>query len=320
MKYNTLGNTTIQISELGFGASAIGGMFNKAETAEAIKTVHLAFDRGINYFDTSPAYGRMNSAYGPTTSEIILGKALKGIKRSEYTLSTKAGKTSSLPPHLNFRYNAIINSVESSLKRLHTEYIDILFLHDIEYDKGKHLDTALNEGLQALRELKKTGKIKYIGISCYSIEVLNKVIQNYDLDVLLVHNHYTLINNQLLTLIPKIKEKGIGLVSASPFASGLLTNQGPPDWYPTSKKDLDIMAKTLNFCEKNKVQIEKLAIQYALSNPEIPTTLFSCNQQSHLNQNINWSEEPTNSIMIKNLCGLLKPLQNKDFDFGAYND
>ncbi|WP_339710515.1 aldo/keto reductase [uncultured Kriegella sp.] len=320
MRYNTLGNTTISISELGFGASAIGGMFNRAEKNEALKTVHLAFDRGINYFDTSPAYGRMNSAYGPITSEIVLGSALKDMKRSEFVLSTKAGKISSLPPELNFSYHAIINSVESSLERLQTDYLDIVFLHDIEYDKGRHLDMALNEGLEALRDMKKAGKIRFFGVSCYSIEVLNNVIPNYDLDVVLVHNHYTLINNQLLELIPKIKEKGMGLVSASPFASGLLTNQGPPDWYPTSKKDLCIMDKTLNFCKENNVHIEKLAIQYALGNPEIPTTLFSCNQQYHLNQNVDWSEEPADNVMIENLCTLLEPLRNKDFDFGAYND
>ncbi|MDO6518711.1 aldo/keto reductase [Zobellia uliginosa] len=320
MKYNTLGNTGIKISELGFGASAIGGMFNTGETNEALKTVQTAFDRGISYFDTSPAYGRTNSVYGPTTSEILLGKALKGIDRSEFILSTKAGKTSSLPPELNFRYDAITHSVESSLKRLQTDYLDILFLHDIEYDKGKHLDTALTEGLTALRDLKKAGKIRCVGISCYSIEVLNKVIPNYDLDVVLVHNHHTLINNQLLELVPQIKEKGMGLVNASPFASGLLTKQGPPDWYPTTKKDLAIMDKTLKFCKENNVHIEKLAIQYALSNSEIPTTLFSCNQLYHLNQNVDWSEELADKDMLEKLLTLLEPLRNKDFDFGAYND
>ena len=320
MNYNSLGNTGISVSELGFGASGIGEMFDKTTEKEAIKTIYRAFDRGINYFDTSPAYGRQSSAYGPTTSEIVLGRALKEIKRSEFVLSTKAGKITSLPPELNFSYNAITDSITSSLKRLYTDHLDVAFLHDIEYDKGKHLDMALNEGLKALEDLKKIGKIRFFGISCYSVEVLKKVIADYDLDVVLVHNHYTLINNQLLELLPKIKDKGMGLVSASPFASGLLTKQGPPDWYPISKEDLCIVAKTLDFCKDDNVHIEKLAIQYALSNIEIPTTLFSCNQEKHLNQNVDWSEEKTDDAMIVKLCNLLEPLRNKDFDFGSYND
>ncbi|PXX25394.1 aldo/keto reductase [Arenibacter sp. ARW7G5Y1] len=320
MKYNTLGDTNIKLSELGFGASAIGGMFNGVEKNEAIKTVHAAFDRGINYFDTSPAYGRNTSTYGPVTSETILGQALKDIKRSEIILSSKAGKISSLPPELNFSYQAILKSVEGSLNRLQTDYIDLLFLHDIEYNKGRHLETALDEGLSALRDLKKAGKIRAVGISCYSMDVLNKVIPNVDLDTVLVHNHYTLINDELLGLMPKIKAKGMGLVSASPFASGLLTHQGPPDWYPVDKKDLCVINKTLNFCLENNIPIEKLALQYALSNPEIPTTLFSCTERSILNKNIDWIEEPVAQDIIEDIRKYLEPIRNKDFDFGAYND
>lgn len=97
MKYNQLGNTALKISELGFGASAIGGMFDLSKKKESLETVQLAFDRGINYFDTSPAYGRPNSVHGPATSEIFLGQALENISRVDYILSTKAGKRHHCP-------------------------------------------------------------------------------------------------------------------------------------------------------------------------------------------------------------------------------
>lgn len=320
MKYNILGDTGLRVSELAFGASSIGGMFEAFNETEAIKTIHQAFDRGINYFDTSPAYGRETSPYGPTTSEVILGKGLKGHERSDFILSTKAGKISSLPPELNFSYAHIVQSVESSLKRLQVDCIDILILHDIEYDKGKHLDLALTQGLDALRDLKKQGKIKHFGISCYSVPVLEKVIQGYNLDAILVHNHYTLIDDILVSLLPKIQSKGIGLISASPFASGLLTSQGPPDWYPISKEELNIVAKANDWCNHNNVAIEKLALQYALSSPGIPTTLFSCATRQLVDKNINWSEEPINLSLVQELKLLLKPIQNKDFDFGGYNE
>lgn len=320
MKYNKIGSTDLRVSELGFGASSIGGMFEKVDEEEALRTIQCAFDRGINYFDSSPAYGRPTSPYGPATSETILGKGLKGLKRSEFVLSTKAGKFSSLPPQFDFSYAAIVQSVESSLKRLQVDYIDILILHDIEYDKGRHLKIALGEGLEALKDLKKQGKIGFFGISSYSLPVLEKVIQDCDLDVLLVHNHYTLIDDMLSGLLPKIQSKGIGLINASPFASGLLTSQGPPDWYPISNEDLNIVRRALDYCKRNNVALEKLALQHGLSNPKIPTTLFSCSTKQMVNQNINWSEEPLNLSMIRNLKILLQPIRNRDFDFGGYNE
>jgi L-galactose dehydrogenase len=319
MEYNILGNTGLRVSELAFGASSIGGMFESVDENEALKTIHQAFDRGINYFDTSPAYGRETSPYGATTSETILGKGLKELKRSEFVLSTKAGKISSLPPELNFSYSHIVQSVESSLKRLQVDHIDILILHDIEYDRGKHLDMALTQGLDALQDLKKQGKIKHFGVSCYSVPVIEKVIQDYNLDAILVHNHYTLIDDKLSGLLPKIQSKGIGLISASPFASGLLTSQGPPDWYPISQEELNVVGKANDWCKDNNVAMEKLALQYALSCSGIPTTLFSCTTRQLVDQNVNWSEEPINLAMVQELKTLLKPIQNKDFDFGGYN-
>ncbi|SFB87255.1 Predicted oxidoreductase [Algibacter lectus] len=320
MKYNTLGKTDLLVSKLGFGASGIGGMFGKTNETEAIKTIHQAFDRGINYFDTSPAYGRNDSKFGPLTSEITLGKGLTTIDRSKIVISTKAGKTASLPPEFNFKYQSIINSVEASLKRLQTDYIDMVFLHDIEYDKGKYFNLAMDEGLKALRKLKEDGKIRFYGVSGYPIELITSVIENHQVDAILAHNHHTLINNLLLKLIPKAKEKKISLINASPFASGLLTKKGPPDWYPVTETQLFTVKKAIDFCLKNGVPIEKIALQFSLENPEIATTLFSCTEEKTLNQNIDWIEEPIDVLLIKEVYSLLEPLRNMNFDFGDFNN
>ena len=319
MNYNTLGKTGLSVSKLGFGASGIGGMFGKTEETEALKTIHQAFDRGINYFDTSPAYGRSDSRFGPLTSEIILGKGLKTIDRSKIVLSTKAGKQASLPPEFNFKYEAIINSVEASLKRLQTDYIDMVFLHDIEYDRAKHFDVAMDEGLKALSQLKKDGKIRFYGVSGYPIELISDVIKTYSVDVILAHNHYTLINNLLLELIPKAKSKDISLINASPFASGLLTKKGPPDWYPVTTEQLSIVKKAVDFCTKNGTTLEKIALQFSLGNPEVATTLFSCTEAKTLNQNIDWIEESIDILIIKEVYSILEPLRNINFDFGEFN-
>ena len=85
MKYNHLGKTGLNVSRLSFGASSLGGVFHPVDESEAIAAVHAALDRGINYFDVAPAYGA-------TRSETVLGKALKGVSRDRYYLSTKVGK------------------------------------------------------------------------------------------------------------------------------------------------------------------------------------------------------------------------------------
>ncbi len=319
MNYKILGKTSLRVSELGFGASTLGGLFNDVDEKEAIKTVHEAFDQGINYFDTSPAYGRPDSPYGAVTSETILGKALRDLNRSEFILSTKAGKFASLPPELDFHYDKIVQSVESSLKRLHTDYLDILILHDIEYDKGRYLDTALSEGLEAAMDLKKEGKIKSFGISCYAIPVLERVIRDHNLDLVLVHNHNTLTDDLINQLIPGIQAKAMGLICASPFASGLLTSQGPPDWFPITEEELDLIQKAIDWCSEKNISIEQLAFKHAISHPDITTTLFSCNTRKMLRKNIEWAKEPSDLSLIRDLRNLLKPLRNRDFDFGGYN-
>jgi aryl-alcohol dehydrogenase-like predicted oxidoreductase len=319
MKFNKLGNTNIEVSELGFGTSSIGGMFRASSEKKSIITIHHAMDRGINYFDTSPCYGRNTSLYGPETAEILLGKGLKGIRRSEFFLSTKAGKLTSIPPEFNFRYDAIIKSVEKSLRRLEVDFIDIVNLHDIEYHQGKYIKTALEEGLEALSDLKKQGKIGYFGIACYSMEVLEIISQQCELDTLLVHNHYTLIDDLLLKLLPLVRSKGIGLINASPFASGLLTSKEIPDWHPISKQGQEIIKKAIDFCRLKNVPIEKLAMQYALTTPEIPTTLFSCSSKESIDLNVKWIEEPLKLDLIMELQNILEPIRNTDYNFGNYN-
>ena len=319
MEYRRLGKTDLEVSNLGFGASSVGGMFEETSEDEGIQAIRTAFDRGITYFDTSPAYGRPSSPYGPASSEIILGKGLSGISRAEFVLSTKVGKLSSLPPELDFRYDSIVKSVESSLGRLNVEYLDIAILHDIEYDKGSHLEVALSEGLNALQDLKKEGKIRYFGASCYAIPVLEQIMGNVPLDIVLIHNHYNLIDNQLLQLLDPIIENGIGLVNASPFASGLLTMQGPPDWFPIDDEGRETVQQVIDYCHDKKVRIEQLALQYSIANDSLPTTLFSCSTKEIVNQNINWSEESLNDELMTKVKGLLSAIHNRDFDFGGYN-
>ena len=155
MRYEALGRTGLKVSRLSFGASGLGSVFRPVDESEGIGAVHEALDLGINYFDVAPAYGG-------TVAETVLGKALKGVPRDRYYLSTKAGKFTD-PEHygrdeLNYSRGRIRDSVAQSMKRLGVDYFDIVHLHDFEYQRRAYTEWALDEGMNALHELKREGR------------------------------------------------------------------------------------------------------------------------------------------------------------------
>ena len=144
MKYNQLGNTNLKVSRISFGASSLSAVFHPVDEKEAIRAVHTALEAGINYFDVAPAYGG-------TKSETVLGKALKGIDRSKYFLSTKIGKYTDPNQYgkdeLDYSEKRTRQSLQESAERLGTDYFDIIHIHDIEYQGRIHAEWALTEGL-----------------------------------------------------------------------------------------------------------------------------------------------------------------------------
>lgn len=153
MNYNMLGETGLRVSQLCFGASSLGGVFRQIDEAEAIRAVQGAFDSGINYFDVAPAYGG-------TVAETVLGKALRGVPRSRYFLSTKVGKYTKPNGYgddtLDYSRDRIRRSIEESSQRLGVDYFDIVHIHDIEYKSRRYTERALEAGYTAVCELKPT--------------------------------------------------------------------------------------------------------------------------------------------------------------------
>ncbi len=195
MKYRKLGKTGLDVSVLSYGASSLGSVFREINQQEGIRTVHYALDKGINYIDVSPYYGL-------TKAERVLGKALKGIPRDRYILSTKAGRYGE--DSFDFSKKRIITSAEESLKRLQTDYIDILLLHDIEF--GSY-NEVIEEGIPALYQLKEQGKIRYVGVSGLPLSVFERVLQKAEIDVILSYCHYSLNDTSLLHIVPLLEQK-----------------------------------------------------------------------------------------------------------------
>ncbi len=215
MQYNLLGKTGLRVSRLSFGASSLGAVFHPVDETEAIAAVHAALDFGINYFDVAPAYGG-------TRSETVLGKALRGVARDRYFLSTKVGKYTDPNRYgndtLDYSRARIRASLDESAARLGVEYFDIIHIHDIEYQNRKHTEWALTEGYDAVQELKREGRIGNVSFGIYPMDLWKRIFTSFDIDAALVHNHYCLNDTQLLDLLPVARQKGIGIVNGSPFA------------------------------------------------------------------------------------------------------
>lgn len=139
MKTNPLGRTRLEVSRLSFGASSLGGVFRPVDEDEAVRAVHAALDCGINYIDVAPAYGG-------TRAETVLGRALRGIPRARYFLSTKVGKYTNPDAYgddtLDYSRERIRTSLDESTRRLGVSYFDIVHLHDIEYRDRRHTEWA----------------------------------------------------------------------------------------------------------------------------------------------------------------------------------
>jgi aryl-alcohol dehydrogenase-like predicted oxidoreductase len=302
----------LKVSRLSFGASSLGGVFHAVDEAEAIAAVHAALDCGINYFDVAPAYGG-------TRSETVLGKALGGIARDRYLLSTKVGKYTDPNSYgndtLDYSRARIRASLDESAGRLGVDYFDIIHIHDIEYQNRKHTQWALTEGYEALQELKREGRIGYVSFGIYPMDLWKQIFASLDIDAALVHNHYCLNDTQLLDLLPSAREKRIGIVNGSPFASGLLTDRGPADWHPANREDRALFLNAAEFCRSQGVSISRLALQFSSQNPDIPTTLFSTANPESVRRNVADYEQPYDKALLDQVQKILQPILNKEWSY-----
>lgn len=314
MDYHFLGKTGLKVSQLSFGASALGGVFRDIDQDDGINAVRTAMDAGITYFDVAPAYGG-------TVAETVLGKALRGIQRERYILSTKAGKYTEPGSYgkdeLNYSSERIRRGLQESMKRLGVDYIDIVHLHDFEYQGGSKTESAFAEGFATLVELKKEGLIGHVGAGIYPLDLWQRVIAEAPVDAILTHNHYCLNDTRGLELIEPCRAKNIGIINASPFASGLLTGGPIADWHPANTEERAIFAKAAEFCTQNGTSIAKLAFQFACHRTPFHTTMFSTARTASLMRNIQWFHAPYDAAMVEQVRAILAPVMDKQWDYDA---
>jgi aryl-alcohol dehydrogenase-like predicted oxidoreductase len=314
MEYSLLGKTGLKVSRLSFGASALGGVFREIDEGDGIRAVHEALDAGINYFDVAPAYGG-------TVAESVLGKALKGIPRDRYFLSTKAGKYTQPGAYgsdeLNYSSARIRAGLDESMRRLGVEYIDIVHLHDFEYQGGAKTGSAFADGFPTLVSLKQEGRIGAVSAGIYPLDLWQRVIAEAPVDAILTHNHYCLNDTRGLELVEPCREKNIGMINASPFASGLLTGGKIADWHPATAGERAIFAEAAAFCEQQGSSIAKLAFQFACQQSPFHTTMFSTARSESLRRNIGWYGEPYDATLLAEVRKILAPVMDQQWDYDA---
>ena len=292
MIYNELGKTGLRLSNLSFGASSLGGVFHSVREEEAIRAVHTAIEGGINFIDVSPYYGHYKA-------ETVLGKALREILRDKYYLSTKVGRYGKDGVNTwDYSAKRATESVFESMKRLNVDYIDLINVHDIEFQAAMDggLQKVVDETLPALVRLREKGVVGHVGITDLQPENLKWVVEHSEpgmVESILNFCHYSLNDTLLTDYLDFFEEHGVGVINASPLSMGLLSGRGAPDWHPAPASLKEACAHAAAYCSEQGYPIEKLAVQFSTSlNPRIATTLFSSANPANVQRNIGYMDEP----------------------------
>jgi L-galactose dehydrogenase len=299
MQTRTLGRTGLQLPVLSFGASSLGQEFRKVNLDEALQSVRVALDCGLNFIDTSPFYGR-------GMSEVLLGVALRDVPRDSYILCTKLGRYDLR--HFDFSAKRVAESVDVSLHRLGADHLDIVLCHDIEFVEMQQI---VDETIPALRRAREQGKVRFIGFSGYPQKIFRYICDRTEVDCALSYNQYTLQNTRFAEeTVPYLKAKGVGIMNAGPFSARLLTNAPLPAWLKEPENVKVAARKAAEHCAKRGVDIAKLALQFSIANPDITTTIAGSANPANIRNWAQWVSEPMDQELLAEVLEIFKPVKN----------
>ena len=280
--------------KLGFGTAPLGNMFRNIPEAEASATVEAAWDDGIRYFDNAPLYGA-------GLAEIRMGEALAGKPREEYVISTKVGRvildeiedvsTRDLgekagvfqhgrPNKMASDYSgdATLRSIEGSLKRLRTDHIEIAFVHDLAQDFWgdrwlEKFEEARNGAFKVLDRLREERVIKAWGLGVNLVEPIELLLQLEESrpDAFLLAGRYTLLDHHkaLQRVMPRITERGLGIVVGGPYSSGALVGGPNFEYAPATPAILEKVARIKAIADGYGVSMKAAGLQFSLANPAV---------------------------------------------------
>ena len=299
MQYRTLGKTGLEVSILGFGASPLGNVFDPVDEKEGISAVQYALDHGVNFFDVS-------AFYGLTLAESRLRKALKG-SRKEIILPSKCGRY-----HLqdfDFSRKRILQSIDESLVRLKTDYLDLFQLHDIEFvDKA----IILEEAVPAIQEVVKSGKARFWGITGLPVRYLAQIARETNPDTVLSWGHYNLLEDEINDeLVPLSQQLEFGLMNAAPLMQRILSDAALPPWHRSPDEVKALQPLLLELCNSYNVRLSTVALRYAMDHPHIATTIIGMCELEVVKQNVAALDFEIPTELLQKIEALVDPLKNR---------
>lgn len=300
MQIKSIGRGGLKAPILSYGSAPIGNLFKEVSDQDAHEAVVAAWETGVRYFDTAPHYGL-------GLAERRLGEALAQYPRSEYLISTKVGRllepTDAHPGEndladgflvpknfiRNYDYSgdAVKRSIEASLKRMNTDHIDIVFVHDPD----DYYEQALNGAFPALSKLRDEGVIKSFGSGMNQAEMLTEFAKRTDLDVLMLAGRYTLLEQDSLdNLLPVAVEKNISIVAAGVFNSGLMSKNRPAadatyNYAPAPKELIDKVNQIADICESHGVSLPAAAAQFPLGHSAVANICLGARNRDQVERN-----------------------------------
>lgn len=296
LERRTLGSSGLEVTRLGLGCAALGGLYGDIPEEQADSVVHAALDLGLNLFDTAPLYGSGKS-------ETRVGRGLQDAPRDNYLLASKVGRVlvptddenrggifDNLPPLkpvFDYSHDGIMRSVEESLERLKLDRIDILHIHDPD----NHYDEAIRFAYPALDKLRSEGTIKAVSAGMNQWEMLARFAHEGDFDCFLLAGRYSLLEQESLDeLLPLCLEKDIGIMAGGTYNSGILAkgsgekgakyNYGdPPAEIVDKARRLEAVAK------RHDVDIKAVASQFALAHPAVTCIIPGTRRPERVQEN-----------------------------------
>lgn len=304
MRFKKFGITEMNVSVVGLGAWELGGNWGPIEKEHALRLLNVAYDKGVNFYDTAPVYG-----FGE--SEKVVGEFLKNIPREKIYIATKCGLEWDNRGRIrnNLKKDRVLKEIDDSLKRLNTDYVDLYQIH------WPDPNISLEETAEALQKILNDGKARYIGVSNFDSKQIEEIYRY--LKVVSTQNYYNMLVRDIeKELFPIIKRYNLTVIPYSPLAKGLLTGKITEDFKPSKDdprfddrifRDKKLFLESLKKIEKLEEichglgkPLSQIAINWLLCHEEISTVIVGTKNEQHLLENIYASKwEMTNEIFKK---------------------
>ena len=296
-----LGRTALDVTRLSFGTAPLGNLFEAVPDGAAQAALEAAWNSGIRLYDTAPLYGH-------GLSETRLGSFLRDKPRDSYTLATKVGRllradaepepgqsfvdTPPVNPVFDFSYDATLRSVEESLERLGLDRVDILHIHDPD----DHFEDALGGAYRALDRLRGEGVIGAVGAGMNQWQMLSRFAREADFDCFLLAGRYTLLDQSAFAeLMPLAAERGIAIIAAGVFNSGVLADPKPDARFNYRQAPPELIEKAHRIaavCARHGVPLKTAAVQFPIAHPAVPTVLIGSRSAAQVEENVHGFEAP----------------------------